>query len=86
MNRFRLKTTKKLLKICQLKIKRIMIIVRYLGRTLIKGLHVKLFSKEYDFMYENNIDANKRRFAENSMCNKYIKRIKDKREKLEFFL
>ena len=51
---------------------------------LVNELHVKLFSEEYDFMYDSNVDANRRKLGENPMSNEYIKKMKIKRINLGF--
>jgi hypothetical protein len=52
--------------------------------SLVKELHVKLFSEEYDFMYDNNVDANRRRLGENPMSDEYINKTNKRRIKLGF--
>lgn len=45
---------------------------------------MKLFSEEYDFIYDSNVDSIRRARGENPMSGEYIKRMNDKRVKLGF--
>lgn len=51
----------------------------YTGR-----LHVKLFGEEYDFMYDDNVDARRRRLGENPMRKEYQEKVNAKRVSLGF--
>ena len=52
--------------------------------SLVQDLHVKLFSEEYDFIYDNLTDIKKRKRGENPMSKEYIEKINNKRIKLGF--
>jgi len=52
--------------------------------SLVKELHVKLFPEEYDFFYDSNVDANRRRLDENPMSEEYINKMNEKRIKLGY--
>ncbi len=51
---------------------------------LTRKLHYKLFSEEYDFMYDEFLDAKIRKNGLNPMKDKYIKSMNEKRVKLGF--
>lgn len=53
-------------------------------KSLIDELQVKLFPEEFDYFYDSNVDANRRRLGENPMSEDYIQRMNKKREKLGF--
>ncbi|KAB7884362.1 hypothetical protein, partial [Poseidonibacter ostreae] len=52
--------------------------------SLVKELHAKLFPEEYDFGYDSNVDANRRRLGENPMSDEYINKTNKRRIKLGF--
>lgn len=52
--------------------------------SLVNELHIKLFPEECDFMYDSNVDANRRRLGENPMSEEYIEKMNNKRVKLGF--
>jgi hypothetical protein len=45
-------------------------------------IHIERFPEEYDFMYDDHVDANRRERGENPMSKEYIDRIKEKRAAL----
>lgn len=49
-----------------------------------KELHAMLFGEEYDFMYDDNVDAKSRRLGENPMCEEYQEEVNAKRISLGF--
>lgn len=49
-------------------------------KSLIDELQVKLFPEEFDYFYDSNVDANRRRLGENPMSEDYIQRM-NKKEK-----
>lgn len=51
---------------------------------LVYELHDKLFSEEFDFMYDDRCALNRRNNGENPMNEDYIKKVNAKREKLGF--
>ncbi len=49
-----------------------------------RRLHVKLFSEEYDFMCDDNVDARRRSQGENPMRKEYQEEVNAKRVSLGF--
>ena len=46
---------------------------------ILRELHFKLFSEEFDEIGDSNTDANRRRQGENPMCKEHIQKIDQKR-------
>ena len=46
---------------------------------LARNIHIERFPEEYDFMYDDHVDANQRDRGINPMSKEYIDRIKEKR-------
>ena len=49
---------------------------------LTRNIHIERFPEEYDFMYDDHVDANQRDRGINPMSKEYIDRIKAKRAAL----
>ncbi|CAA6802594.1 MAG: Unknown protein [uncultured Sulfurovum sp.] len=52
--------------------------------SLWRKLHCELFQEEYDFMYDEIVDAKRRQRGENPMSKEYIEKMDKKRESLGF--
>lgn len=51
---------------------------------LVGELHKELFAEEYDFIFDDNVDAIKRKNGQNPMSGEYIQMVNEKRVKLGF--